>query len=138
MKKMFVFMFLLLSAVPAFAQLTSQQWERVKVCHRLLEGAQTKSVQEMSSDLEQSSSPEKHLQILEAVALTYSEIVQEQKIEEKDRKEWLHSMISLNMGYLQLGGSGSGDPVHRMIQRKLKDHLSPQLLKDPELFQSLE
>lgn len=138
MKKIFVLVFCLLSAVPAFAQLTPQQLERVKVCHRLLEGAQNKSVQEMSTDIEQMPSPEKHLQILEAVALTYSEIVQEQKIEEQDRREWLHSMIALNMGYLQLGGAGSGDPMHRMIQRKLKAHLSPALLKDPELFQSLE
>ena len=123
----------------ASAQLTPQQFERVKICKNLLQEADLKSLDETVEELEQARNPEQNLQILEAIALTYSEISKEQKVEAKADKEWLHSMVALNMAYLQLGGGEGGrdTALNRLIRGKLKEHLSTALLHDPELFHSV-
>jgi len=122
--------------------LTTAQEERVQSCSRLLQGVESKSVDARIRELEQSPTPEESLQVVEAIAKTYADIVKEQNISEPKKQEWLYSMISLNMAYLQLGGLNiqqSGDSaLNKMIRLRLKEYLSPELINNKEVFTSLE
>ncbi len=124
-------------------QLTPAQLERVKVCKLILQDVDKKSLQQTNEELSRLSYPEENLQILEAMAKTYADIVREVKVEKQTQKEWLYSMIELNMGYLQLGGVKGGDggqdePLNRRIRYKLRTYLPSELLNHPALFHSLE
>ena len=76
------------------------------------------------------------------MAKTYADIVREVNVEGKKKKEWLYSMVCLNMAYLQFGGSqgksGSTTELNRLIRRKLKGYLPPNALKRDGFFYSLE
>lgn len=124
------------------SRLTPQQIERVKACKQLLEGADQKSLETSIEGVESSPHPEENLQIMEAMAKTFSEIALEYKVESQKKKEWLYSMVELNMAYLQLegaqGGAGVRDALNKLICRKLKEYLPARLLKNPGLFYSVE
>ena len=149
MKKWLIFGFCLILFSPVYAEdiyregsgLTPLQIERLKVCRELLQEVDNKPLQTRIRELEKAPYPEENLQILEAVARTYDEIVREQKVEGQKNKEWLHSMITLNMAYFQLGGlhasDGNQDPLNRLIRHKLKEYLSSALLNRPEIFTSV-
>lgn len=144
---MTVFIFLLLFSARAFGEgngrqasrLSLEQMERVKVCKRLMDGADGKSLEQTVKDLERTLYIEENLLILEAVARTYSEIAHKYEVMGKGRKEWLHSMVMLNMAYLQLGGGEQAgtSALNMLISRKLVGYLPPDLFKNPEIFQSL-
>lgn len=123
-------------------RLTAQQIERVKVCKRLLQDVDPKSVEETVSDLESNPYPEENLQILEAVAKTYDDIVREKSVVEMRHKNGLYEMITMNMAYLQLGGVNSGtgtrEPLYHLIQKKLKQYLPLDLLKHSGIFQPID
>jgi hypothetical protein len=124
----------------ALGGLTPEQYERVKACKDLLAGIDNKSLEATVEELTQSKTPEADLQISEAIAKTYAELVKEYQVESKERKEWLFSMVQLNMGYLRLGG-GQNQPegaLNGLIWVKLKKYLSPDLLNDSKLFYSIE
>ena len=134
---------ILLCACPAYAaqNLTSAQTERVKTAKLLLGVVDKKSLEQTIKELQGTSYPEGNLQILEAVAKSYVDIIREQNVEGKGKKEWLYSMIQLNMAYFQLGG----DPNNRedtslnlLIRRKLQKYLPAELFTNPKLFHSLE
>ena len=76
------------------------------------------------------------------MAKTYADIVREINVEGQKKKEWLYSMVCLNMAYLQFGGSqgksGSTTELNRLIRQKLKKYLPPELLKQPGFAYSLE
>lgn len=122
--------------------LTPQQIERVQACKRLLREVDFKSLPMTIAELEHTSYPEENLQVMEAVAMTYADIVKEHSVDDDENKKWLHGMIMLNMAYLQLGGDqyavGGNAPLNRLIGRKLKEHLPPDLLNHPGLFHPLE
>jgi hypothetical protein len=125
-------------APPAF-RISFEQMERVKACKRLMDGADGKSLEQTVMDLERTPYIEENLLILEAVAKTYSEIILKYEVASKRKKEWLHSMVMLNMAYLQLGG-GEQDgtsALNTLISRKLVGYLPPDLFKNTEIFQSL-
>ncbi|MDP2652907.1 MAG: hypothetical protein Q8Q08_02625 [Candidatus Omnitrophota bacterium] len=132
--------------LPVFAdtaeRLTASQVERVKVCKQLLQEVDKKFLRQTMDQLEETGYPEENLQILEAVARTYTDIVQEQKIVKLRAKEWLHSMVLMNMAYLQMGGiresGGDQEPLYQMIRRKLTGYLSPELLAHPGIFHPIE
>ena len=120
------------------AHLTMEERGRLRVCKRLLAGVDGKSFEESLSDLDRSSFPHGNLQILEAVAKTFTEIILEQNVVGRDKKEWLHSMITLNMAYLQLAGIDAtqpqDSPLDKLIRRKLKEHLPSALKDDQRIF----
>ncbi len=122
--------------------LTPQQIERVQVCKRLLLEVDSKPLPKTIVELEHTPYPEENLQIMEAVAMTYADIVKEQTVDDDKNKKWLYGMIMLNMAYLQLGGDqyavGGNAPLNRLICRKLREHLPPDLLNHPGLFHPLE
>ncbi|HLF18874.1 MAG TPA: hypothetical protein VI749_08290 [Candidatus Omnitrophota bacterium] len=130
-----------LLAYPVRAQLAPAQLERVKAAKELLKEIDTTSVEETVEKLSQSVYPEGDLMIMEAVASTYRDMVFEHQVEGQEKKEWLHSMVLLNMAYFQMGGSGEeeGDTgLNIAIRRKLKQYLSADLMADRRLFHSLE
>ena len=122
--------------------LTMEERERLRVCKRLLAGVDGKSFEESLLDIEQSSSPHENLQILEAEAKVFAEIVQEQNVVGQKKKEWLYSMVTLNMAYLQLAGidakQSQDSPLDKLIRRKLKEHLPSYLKENQEVFHSLQ
>ncbi len=121
------------------SRLSFEQMERVRACKRLIDGADGKPLEQTVRDLERTPYIEENLLILEAVAKTYSEIALKYEVAGKGRKEWLHSMVMLNMAYLQLGG-GEQDgtsALNMLIGRKLVEYLPPDLFRNPEIFQSL-
>jgi hypothetical protein len=137
-----IFIFL---AAPAHAQgnfPTLQDIERVKAVKAFLYSIDTKSLQETIDELEKTRHPQINLQIREAMAKTYTDIVREINVKGQKKKEWLYSMVCLNMAYLQFGGSqgksGSTTELNRLIRRKLKEYLPSNVLEQPGFIHSLE
>ena len=143
---MIIFIFLAASAYAQgnyrSGQLTASDIERVKVVKALLYGIDTKSLRETIDELEKTRHPQINLQIREAMAKAYTDIVSEIDVKGQKKKEWLYSMVCLNMAYLQFGGSqgksGSTTELNRLIRRKLKEYLPPNALKRDGFFYSLE
>lgn len=145
MNKFFLGLFIVFLLVPSLAagqtRLTSAQIERLKASRQLLADVDDRSLEAGLAGLERSDFPEENLQILEAIARTYADIVKEQNVIEQKNKEWLYSMITLNAAYLQLGGiqaGQSGDTaLNKLIRAKLKKYLSPELQQNQEIFKPL-
>jgi len=140
--KIFILLILMLTApLAGFAgTLTPAQINRVTVAKQLLGGADPRTVGAISAELAKSRHTEGDLQILEAVAKTYKEMITEYPQATQSKKEWLHSMVLLNMAFFQFGGNSEANDtgLNITIRRKLKKYLSPELLADPNLFYSLE
>ena len=126
----------------AQSKMTSQQIERVKASKLLLAEVHAKSLEQTMTEIEGSSYPEGQLQILEAVAKTYTDIVKDYDVQTQDKKRWLYSMVLLNMAYFQLRGDQQGQDdasaLNQLIQQKLKRYLPMDLFSHPKLFQSFE
>lgn len=126
-------------AGPAYADsLTSGQIERVKASKELIQDVDKKSLRQTVDELESMDYTEENLQIMEAMARTYAEIVRNQDVRDPAKKEWLYGTIALNMAYLQMGGStnavGGNAPLNRLIRRTLQENLSEELQHHPVLF----
>lgn len=141
-----IFIFL---ATSAFAEesyntrhLTSSQIERVRAVKELLGGVDAKSLWETIHEIEATRHPLINLEMKEAMARTYTDIVRDINVEGQKKKEWLYSMICLNMAYLQFGGSqgrsGTTTELNRLIRQKLKEYLPSNVLKQPGFIYSLE
>jgi len=144
---LFVFIFICL-ATSAHAQashrsghLTAAEIERVRSVKELLYGVDTKSLRATIDELEKTRHPLINLEMKEAMARAYADIVREINVEGQKKKEWLYSMVCLNMAYLQFGGdqgkSGSTTELNRLIRKKLKEYLPQDVLKQPGFIYSL-
>jgi len=115
--------------------LTALEVERVRVFKELLGSVDSKTVRQTVDDLEKNDYPQVNLQMKEAMAKTYADIVRDKNIEGQGRRERLYSMIALNMAYLQLGGTqdkaGSAEPLNRLIRQKLREYLPPEIFNRP-------
>ncbi len=121
--------------------LTPAQTERLETCVRLLGDVDPQDFAARRESLERGAYTEANLVLLEAVARTYSEIIEEQGITQQGKKEWLYSMVTLNMGYLQLGGSKvrqRDSALNLLIRQKLKSHIPNRLLENENLFYPLD
>jgi hypothetical protein len=122
--------------------LTASDIERVKAVKVLLYDVDTKSLQETIDELEKTRHLQINLQIREAMAKTYTDIVGEINVKGQKKKEWLYSMVCLNMAYLQFGGSqgksGSTTELNRLIRRKLKEYLPLNVSEQPGFIHLLE
>jgi hypothetical protein len=143
---LFIFIFLATSAHALDSyqphHLTAQEIDRLKVVKKLLDGIDTKSLWETISELEKSRHPHINLEVKEAMAKAYVDIVKEINVEGQKKKEWLYSMVCLNMAYLQFGGSqgnpGSTTELNRLIRKKLMEYLPPDALKQSGFNYTLE
>jgi len=117
------------------------QTERIDQVRTLLADVDGRSAQEIIKDLNTTKSPEGQLQILEAIAQTYRDMVVEYDVTVQARKDWLHSMILLNVAFYQFGGMDDDQNetmLNVAIRRKLKSYFSAQLMESSGLFYSLE
>ena len=123
-------------------RLSPEQSERVRKCKQILREVDSKSFEQTLDQLTRSPYPEENIQILEAMAKTYADIVEEMQVRDQSRKEGLYGMIQLNMAYLQFGGgsgaAGTREPLYRLIRNKLRSYLSVKILENQKLFYSLE
>ena len=141
-----IFLFLATSAYAegsySSKHLTAQEIERVRVVKGLLSGIDTKPLRETIAELEKTRHPEISLEMKEAMAKAFTDIVRDINVEGQKKKEWLYSMVCLNMAYLQFGGAqgkyGSTTELNRLIRQKLKEYLPPNALKQSGFFYSLE
>ncbi len=126
----------------AFAgPLTPIEIERVKVFKQLVQEVDRKPLHQTIEDLEKTAHPKTSLWVKEAMAQTYMDIVREQNVQGQGKKEWLYSMINLNMAYLQFVGTKqrmkTGNSLNVLICHKLKEHLPPDIDSQPGFHQSI-
>ena len=141
----FIFLFLLTSAYADEGYrrgLTLDEIERVRVVKETLHEVDREPLQKTVRELETTRHPQINIAMKESMARTYTDIIKEENVEGQKKKEWLYSMICLNMAYLQFGGSkgkyGSTTELNRLIRQKLIEHLPPDILKQPGFLYSLE
>jgi len=125
---------------PDWASLDSRDMERIRALKDLIRDVDRKSLAQTIHEIENADDPRLELQKQEAIAKTYADIVLQEKVVDQRQKEWLHSMITINMAYLQFGGSGddSGNGLHRLIRNKLRDYLPPEVLTHPGFLQTID
>jgi hypothetical protein len=137
-----IFVFLATSAHAYGSHLTLQEIERVKAFKGLLGGIDKKSLWETINELERSRHPQVDLEMKEAMAKAYTDIAREFNVEGQKKKEWLYSMVCLNMAYLQFAGkqgnSASTTDLNKLIRQKLKEYLPSDILNQPGFIYSLE
>lgn len=122
--------------------LSEQEIERVRVIKEMLAGIDKKSLNETIVELEKTRHPLMNIQMKEAMAKAYTDIVREVDVEGQKKKEWLYSMVCLNMAYLQFGG-GKGTPgdttsLNRLIRQKLIEYLPSNISKQSGFLYSLD
>ena len=121
--------------------LTERDIQRVRHLKELLDGVDKRSLQQTIDELEKARHPQISLEMKEAMANAYADIVREINVEGTKKKEWLYSMVCLNMAYLQFGGSqgkaGSTTELNRLIRQKLIKYLPVNISKQPGFFYSL-
>ena len=122
--------------------LTASDLQRVRAFKALLGSVDTQSFQTTVRELENSRHPGIELTMKEAMARAYVDIVQEINVQGQKKREWLYSMVCLNMAYLQFGGSqgayGSTTELNRLIRKKLTEYLPAHALNQPGFVYSLE
>ncbi len=117
-----------------YADLSPTQTKRLKACRLLLKDVDPRPFPAVEKDLKKSGHLEESLRVLEAVARTYAAIARDKGVTKQQSREWLYSMVRLNMAFLQLGGDehnvggGKDRPLNRLICRKLKENLPSDLL----------
>ena len=130
------------SAYSQSRHLTQQDIQQVKAVKQLLMGIDKESFQKTVHDLEKTRYPRINLQIKEAMAKAYTDIAGEYNVTSQKRKEWLYSMVCLNMAYLQFGGeqgnSKNTTDLNRLIRQKLKGYLPMDTLRQYGMIYSLE
>lgn len=91
-------------------------------------------------EVEKTQYPRLNIVIKEAMAKAYVDIVKEQAVVDIKKKEWLYSMVALNMAYLQFGGGDSNHApdLDRLIRRKLKGYLPAGIVSEQGFHYSLD
>lgn len=138
---------IVLWVMPVYAQqtyrghLTPDEIQRVKAVKELLDGIDKQTLWQTIADLEKSRHPYVDLEVKEAMAHAYTDIVHDYSVEDQKKKEWLYSMVCLNMAYLQFGGSngppGSTSSLNLLIRQELKKYLPSDLINRPGFIYSL-
>ncbi len=113
--------------------LSEQEIARIKAFKQLIRDVDTKTLQQTVDEVERADDPGLELAMQEAIAKTYADTAREQKVSDQKQKEWLFSMVTINMAYLQFGAKNdeSGNALNRLIRRKLREYLPPEVLDRP-------
>ena len=148
MKQVFILVIFLFFLVPAEAKeqgiqhhLTARELERVKIIKEALGEVDGNTLRQTVHELEKRPHLEVNLQIKEAMAKAYGDIVREQNVTGQHKKEWLYSMIALNMAYLQFAAdkdsAAGAKNLNKLIRYKLKQYLPRDIFNKPGFHCSL-
>jgi len=138
--KKFVGVFLLVfvaSVAHAQIRLTPDQIERVKVFKTRIAAVDKTPLAKTILEIERTNDPEMVLQIQEAVARVYADVVADQSIKDQPTKEWLYNTVAMNMANMQFGGRVGGS-MNRMITERLKKALPNDITAKPHFHVSVE
>lgn len=130
--------------LPQVAQTESNDGIFLKRIHEVKEivkDLEPRSAGDILKDLRETSSPEGNLQIFEAVAATYKDLVVHKNIVDKKDKRDLYDQIRLNVAFIQFGGnpnSGDGKKLDRWIRQTLIKYLPQDLMNDEDMFFSID
>jgi hypothetical protein len=116
---------------------TEQDLARINAYKQLIKEVDAKSARQTADELAKTRYPQLNLELKEAMARTYADIVRQQNVAPKNRP-WLYSKIALNMAYLQFGGGKTDDALNNLICRKLKEHLPEGISKRPGFHYSVD
>ncbi|MDE1921477.1 MAG: hypothetical protein KGJ09_08770 [Candidatus Omnitrophica bacterium] len=138
----FLFLALPFAVQNSYARpLTAQEIQRVKAVKEILGRVDKESLWQTIDGLEKTRDPRINLEMKEAQARAYADIVRGYGIDTEAKKEWLYSMVCLNMAYLQFGGDegrpGSTTELNRLIRQKLIKYLPAGTLKQQGFLDSL-
>ena len=129
-------------AYSKIARLSDVEIERLKVIKEDIKEVETKSIHVLIKELEKAENPSMNLDIKEAMAKTYKDIVVSQHVEGKGKKEWLYSMVALNMAFLQFAGqkdsAGGAQNLNKLIRFKLKNYLPADIYQQKGFYTSIE
>lgn len=115
--------------------------DRIHSAKMLIEDSEPRSVEDISMELQLTSSPEGNLQIFEAVAATYRDLVLDGNIVDDKGKKDLYDQIRMNVAFIQFGGNPNqrgAKKVNRWIRQALLKHLSKDLMNDEDMFYSAD
>ena len=146
MKKLSIVLIVLLFSTASMAavrhHLSTEDIEEARMIKQMLGTVDKKSLDQFVDELEKTDHPHLNLQLREAMAKTYVDIVRDHQVEGQEKKEWLYSMISLNMAYLQFGGTPQtarhADGLNRLILQKLKAYLPADIIQQSGFTYDLE
>jgi len=142
LNKYLIFIFFL--TLPQLAKANSNDsvfLQRIHEAKMLVEDIEPRSVRDISEELHETASPEGNLQIFEAVAATYNDLVTVKDIVDEKGKKDLYDQIRLNVAFIQFGGdpnSQGGKKIDRWIRQALMKYLPRELMNDDEMFHSAD
>jgi len=114
---------------------------RIHSAKMLVTDHDPRSVEDILRELQKTSSAEGNLQIYEAVAATYRDLVVDKNvIDEADQKN-LYDQIRMNVAFIQFGGDpnySGGKKINRWIRQTLMKYLPRDLINDETIFHSAE
>ena len=125
----------------ADAALTDAHTRRLEQANYILREVDLRPLPMIIEEMNRTASPEGNLQIYEAVAATYQEIVDRKHITDSERKQSLYDSIRMNVAFMQFGGGieHKGDKVlDRWIRQTLARHLPEGVFDNDQLFHSLK
>lgn len=99
-----------------------------------------RTVEDIFRELNATSSPEGNLQIYEAMAATFRDLVVGGDAADEAGRKSLYDQIRMNIAYIQFGGNpkSGGRRVDRWIRQTLRKYLTKDLMKDEDIFHSVD
>ena len=126
----------------AQSKVSTQDTERIATYKALIKDVDHKSLAQTITELEQTKYVHVTIAMREAMARTYTDIVKDQQVTGLKKKEWLYSMVNLNMAYLQFvgvkGSTKNTEPLNRLIRQKLREYLPVNITNQPGFHCSIE
>lgn len=124
------------------APLGQEDMHRLKSVVGILQEADHKVLSQVMREVEKSPFPKTSLFMKEATAHTYASLIAEQNVQSQSKKEWLLSVIQLNLAYLQFVGTShkakADSELNALIRRKLKKFLPADIDNQPGFIQSVD
>ena len=113
--------------------------QRIRKAKELIAELEPRSAEDIAQEFIKTSSPEGNVQIFEAIAATYNDLIIRKNIVEDEGKKDLYNQIRLNVAFIQFGGDPSyegGKKLNRWIRQTLMKYLSKDLISDEDIFYS--
>ena len=144
MKLNILLILVLLFILPQSAQAKSDDdlfLARIHNAKALVADHDLRSVADISRQLHATSSAEGNLQIYEAVAATYRDLVASGDVTDEAGKKNLYDQIRMNVAFIQFGGDpnyGGGAKINRWIRQTLVNYLPQNLMNNEDMFYSAD